>query len=148
MNIGKVRDTFTLTSPSSCKARSFIFSQEALARKKKDTGNGQSLVVHQLLLSEAELPNEGPAAMLANEKHWFTQWSANPQMLKPRAFESFPLSPRICNLWKETTGDPGWAGTPVEAWAKEESCALIATPEIKSRTVIQMLAGLGPIYRN
>ncbi len=105
-------------------------------------------IVHQLLVSDENLWTCGPAAVLAANDHWFTQWSAAPQMLKPRTIEMQPLSPRICHQWKEATKDEGWAGVPVEAFEKKRACILFTNREAPSRSLLDLMVESQSLIRH
>jgi hypothetical protein len=74
---------------------------------------------HHVVLDANELPQAGPAWVLAVPGFMVTAWDQTTRLLPPRARPPAGNSaPGVCQRWQQTTGDAGWGGAIVDAAIK------------------------------
>ena len=74
---------------------------------------------HHVALDANELPQAGPAWLLAAPGFMATAWDQVPRLLPPRSRPPAGNSaPAICQRWQQTTGDAGWGGVLIDAAIK------------------------------
>ena len=102
-----------------------------LTRGVRQGDDLRTFVVHQMLFDAQNLKTCGPAAILQEDSHWISSWSPDQtsKILPSRDLETGVLANRICTSWKDVAGDGGWAGAPIEAWERRQSCVLLMTPK-------------------
>lgn len=73
-------------------------------------------IAHHVLLSDAECPAAGPAAVLAASGIFEEHWSGDPRTITRRLkVDLKPVLPHPCEAWAALCGDAGWAGRVLEA---------------------------------
>lgn len=81
-----------------------------------------------LVLDNNELAPGGPAWMLMQDL-MADEWGGEVGTLPPRVIPQGDTQPAICNLWKQATGDAGWAGHLADLFVKTPTkpvCILFA----------------------
>ena len=74
---------------------------------------------HHVVLDANELPQAGPAWLLAVPGFMATAWDQTTRLLPPRPRPPAGNSaPAVCQRWQQTTGDAGWGGVLVDAAIK------------------------------
>ncbi len=125
--------------PFSVEGRPYHVVARAVHQGRNDDGSVRWLL-HQVILDNVGSISGGPAWLLGQEAVWLSHWQLSPQYLEPRTIESEIVSPRVCETWREVTGDAGWAGVAIEAAQKGKTFALIVPPNAQPTMVNQLLA--------
>jgi len=83
-------------------------------------------------VATGELTPPGPAALFSQPGLFVTNWSSSstPQYYEaPIALPNYVPIPPGCDEWRNTTGDPAWAGVLASTVATRRPVALIVRPE-------------------
>jgi len=94
-------------------------------------------LAHHIALTEEELTEAGPTALLRHDDWMQSTWDAEPQILSPRILPESP-SATVCPIaWQQITGDAGWAGFLAEHCLRPETkpVCLIHEPEVDPLTL-------------
>ncbi len=83
-------------------------------------------------VATSELTPPGPAALFSQPGLFVTNWSSSstPQYYEaPIALPNYVPIPPGCDEWRNTTGDPAWAGVLASTVATRRPVALVVRPE-------------------
>ena len=91
-------------------------------------------------VATGELTPPGPAALFSQPGLFVTNWSSSstPQYYEaPIALPNYVPIPPGCDEWRNTTGDPAWAGVLASTVATRRPVALVVRPE---QNVLRLLS--------
>lgn len=118
-----------------------------IADAPTDYAGRSNFFAHQFALEPAELPQGGPAWLLAQAGVFATGWRGEPRWLRPTRIPQGNLTPARCVQWERWAGDAGWAGVLVEAYQKDPTrpVFVIVHPETDVLTLFAEALALMPI---
>ncbi|MCL2118249.1 MAG: hypothetical protein FWH27_07465 [Planctomycetaceae bacterium] len=106
-------------------------------------------IAHHIVFDASGLSPAGPAALLACESRFFSDWDGEPKLItKPTAFPQVKSPPQICKSWERVTGDAGWGGVLADTVRDNRQVNLVVSPEIDVTALFaESLALLPPDLR-
>lgn len=77
-------------------------------------------LAHHVVMDPKELGESGPARLLTEPSFMRTEWNDEPRVVAAKPARKLPtIPPRVCQAWKDLTGDAGWAGVLAESFLKD-----------------------------
>ncbi|MCK6486262.1 MAG: hypothetical protein L6R00_19245 [Phycisphaerae bacterium] len=87
-----------------------------------DYSKRRNKFAHHVVVQAHEQVDAGPAWVFMQSGFIESTWSGEPRtIMTPKALPAGENSPRTCARWESAAGDPGWAGTLVEAFLLDAS---------------------------
>ena len=94
-------------------------------------------LAHHIALTDEELLEAGPTALLCHDDGMQSTWDAEPQILSPRTLPDSSANAVCPHAWQQITGDAGWAGFLAEHFLRPDTkpICLIHGSEIEPLTL-------------
>jgi hypothetical protein len=94
---------------------------------------------HQRLLSNTRAISAGPARLLREKSLWPQLAADHPKTISRKEVSTPPLAPVRAAAWGNVAGDPGWAGLPLEAYKRQQSCRMRLPQALTADRVLDLL---------